>query len=220
MPRTKLPANTNSEFPLTNDPLFLALPFKRQRFVYNIFLQPVTGWSNTKCYEKAYNVTNRKSAGVEAHRLLNIPKIKACVDKIKQIYYTKMGFTTERILTELGAISYSDVGKYIDEDGLLIVNPKQLPEQARRAISGFEAVKQIDGTTRYKIRLWNKTEGLKQMIGVLGVSAPSKHEISGPNGTPIQHKVSHDIDLSGLSDEELNVLIKLINRKEKPMKDT
>lgn len=220
MPRTKLPAKTNSEFPLSDDPLFLALPFKRQRFVYNIFLQPVTGWSNTKCYKKAYNISNPNSAGVEAHKLLKDPKVKTCVDRIKQAYQQKMGFTAERILTELGAISYSDVGKYIDKNGLLIVNPKKLPEQVRRAISGFEAVRQLDGSTKYKIRLWNKTEGLKQMISVLGVSAPSKHEFSGPGGKPIEHKVSHDIDLSGLSDEELNVLIKLINRKEKPMNDT
>ena len=223
MPRTTKPKpickdkDYNGPFPLQDDPDFLSLKPQKQKFVHNIFLQPTTNWSNGKCYQDAYGNPNINSCHVCAHYLLNNDKIVAlCVEKIRLAYRESLNLTSERVLKELGCISFSDLVDFFDSDGFLIVHPRDLPEAARRAIAGFEALMQIDGSIKYKVKLWSKTEGLKQITSVLGMNAPikTKSEISGPGGGPIETKVTHTIDFSQLTDDELNVLLKLIDKQD------
>lgn len=205
-------------FPLNKDPQFTSLNHKQQKFVYNIYHQPVSGWSNTKCYQEAYQNPNYNTSAVEANRLLKHPKVIYCLQKLRESYYNILNVTSDRVLDELSAISFSDLADYFDENGNLIKHPKELPAKMRRAISGFTAVYMPDGSIHYKVTLWNKSDGLKQLRQMLAMDKPApaqKVEISGPNGKPIQI-MQQQMDLTVLSDTDVKNLYEILNKMGQP----
>ena len=213
--KTKIREKTyTGAFPLNKDPQFTSLNHKQQKFVYNIYHQPVSGWSNTKCYQEAYQNPNYNTSAVEANRLLKHPKVIYCLQKLRESYYNILNVTSDRVLDELSAISFSDLADYFDQDGHLIKHPKDLPAKMRRAISGFEAIAQIDGSMRYKVTLWNKSDGLKQLRQMLAMDKqppPQRIELTGKDGQPI--KVMHQqMDLSILTDTEVKHLYEILNK--------
>ena len=206
----------NGPFPLQDDPTFLSLIPNQQRFVYNLFLQPVSGWSNSKCYAEANSIEDITTIYSTASEYLRKPKIAYCVNKLRTEHTANLGYSTERILQEVAHLALSDLAEYFDEDGYLIVNPRDLPPAARRALSGITKSYDNEGNPRWKVTMWSKPEALKMMIGLKGMNTAQKVEISGPGGKPIEHKVTHSADLSGLSNRELDVLVKLIEKQGEP----
>lgn len=222
MARTRSPLQSkvyNGPFPLQNDKDFLSLNARQQKFVYNIFLQPTSHWSNTKCYQDAYQNPNYNTSAVEAHRLLKHPKVIACVSRLRAAYYEMLNVTPDRVLDELGVIAFSDLSDYFDDNGDLTVHPSQLPARARRAISGFQVINNLDGSKSYKVTLWNKSDGLKQLRQMLAMDKPSPQriEVSGPGGGPIRTTVdiNHKIDFTGLDKDEVMALYSIISKLEK-----
>lgn len=193
-------------FPLYKDKIYNSLTPEQQKFVYNIFLQPVTNWSNTQCFQDATTRDIMQStAYTYACELLKNPKIVHCVEKVKKHYRRQLRITPERILKEEASIAFSDVAKYFDENGYLIHNPAKLPSVIRRAISSVKRVSNNKtGQERYEVTLWNKGDSLSRLQKVMGMNSPTEHKIAGDINTTTT--VIHKIDLSSLSDYDISVL--------------
>lgn len=194
-PKPKQQPSSFRSFPLHDDPIFNELTAKQKKFVYNIFLQPITQWSNAQCYADAYDFDDYDNLD-EVHKnqcysgaSVNIrkPKISHCIAKIREAYHTELYTNADRILREEASIAYSDPAEFFDEDGYLILPIHKLPMQVRKSISGFEVIESPrTGITKYKVTLWNKGQSLGRLQSIAGMNAAQKHELSGPNGGPIE----------------------------------
>ena len=214
MARTKDP-KYNHGFPLTDDKDFLALSPQKQKFIYLYYLKPINHWNNARIWKAAYSREYVKdtSAWVRVSELVKNSKIVPLLQRITKHRVEQLNITTERILAEESYIAFSDFGDLFDENGLSIINPKDMPLHIRRAIKSVEEIT-VGVQIRYRVTLWSKSEALKRLQAILGMQAPKKHEFTGKGGAPISvdHTLTHKIDLSNLSDLELKVLEKLISR--------
>ena len=217
MARTKDP-KYNHNFPLIHDKDFLALSPQKQKFIYLYYLKPINGWNNARIYKTAFNRKDIKdmSAWVETSNLLKSPKIVPLLKRITEHRVEQLNITTERILAEESYIAFSDFSDLFDDDGLSIVNPKEMPLEIRKAIKSVEEVR-VGLETRYRVTLWSKSEALKRLQAITGMRPAKKLEVTGKDGQPLSmtHTLTHKIDLSGLSNDELKVLEKLVNRHTK-----
>lgn len=201
-------------FPLATDPKFLELTPKQQAFVHNVFLQPVSGWTNAKVYRVSHGIEKTpQNSSTTVHsgqywKLLRHPKIEPFIHRIKKHYANKLGVTAERILREEATIAFSDIAQFFDSSGHLLVHPSKLPAKVRRAISSVKAVHNKNGSITYEVQLWNKGAALQRLENLLGMNAPQKHEVSGPDGGPIE--ISARYDFSILSVEEKRTLHTLL----------
>lgn len=179
-----------NEFPLKNNPEFNKLTYREKRFIYNIFLKPITNWSNGKAYSEAYDNPNLNTSYVEASKLIKNPKISKFLEIIRESYNTELYTNADKILKEEANIAYSDPGELFDEDGDLILPIKKLPERVRKSIKGFEVIEnRYLNTTRYKVTLWDKGASLGRLESISGINAPKKYELSGPDGGPIRYDI-------------------------------
>lgn len=170
----------DSTFPLATDEIYNKLTPLKKLFVYHYYLKPVTGWNNTKIYQTIRpNVTDTTAPG-QASKLLKEPEVQHCIEKLTVLYNERLGYTPERILNELGALSFSDIGDYVDENGMTTINPKNIPASARRAIAGFEEI-HTDSGVRYKLKLWDKNSAIKQLVSMQGLAAPTKLDVINRN---------------------------------------
>lgn len=94
----------------------------------------------TAAYLKVYKCTPQEAA-TAASRLFRQPIMKAYLEAKLAPKLKKLDVTQERILREMAAIAFFDPGQIFDEHGRMLPIPK-LPEEVRRAISGFDYVKQ------------------------------------------------------------------------------
>lgn len=99
------------------------------------------------------------------------------------------GFTDKNIFRELAIISFSDLRKFINEDG----NLKKLSELSPLKIS--KAVKKIKHiinmntvtgieTTRTEYELYDKLPALNMAIAIKGIKAPEKIQFPDKDGNP------------------------------------
>lgn len=205
--RKKLPANYPS-FPLYNEEEYWLLTPNQQRFLFGYFLKPMTGKNNAQIYQEAYtrqgNTPRQTSAEAAASQMIHKnEKIKRLLAKLAKVHFERMHVSSQRIINEEKTIAFSDVAELFDKDGLLIKNPIQLPEHVRRAISGITEVTDKQGNVRFTIKLWSKSDSLRRLQKMKGMEKPTKHEITGPNGTPVQMQMTNDYDFTTLSDDEM-----------------
>lgn len=204
----------DSAFPLATDEIFNSLSEIEKKFVYYYYLKPVTGWGQARIYQECSPNITKASAVVMASVTLAKDDVKHCINKLTVLYNESLGLNTERILTELAGIAYSDITDYFEEkDGKVTcqVNPKNLPPHARRAISSFKEI-HTKFETYYEVKLWDKLSAIKQVREIQNIGTTQRMELSGPNGTPIQHQHTNMIDLTKLSNDEIDMLLKISNK--------
>ncbi len=211
--RTTLPVDP--AFPLSTDETFNGLTTIQKQFVYHYYLKPVTRWTNAKIYRYISPGTSATSASALVAHHLAKPEVKYCVNKLAKIYNDSLGITTDRILNELAGIAYSDITEFFVErdDGRITcqINPKELPPHARRAIKSFKEMWTADGIS-YEVTLWDKMGAIKQLREIKNIGTTQKMEVSGPDGMPIQHNHMHKIDLTLLSNKEIDSLLEISNK--------
>jgi len=212
MARTTPPTTYNHDFPLVRDRDFLNLSAKRRRFVYNYYLKPFTNWSDAACYKDAYcrpDMAQYNAANL-ACQLKKTKRVSKVLNKLEQIQLDQMGVTAQRLILEEQAIAHSDIVDLFDEDGDLVCHPNRIPEQIRRAISGFEVTEDpISGAKKYKFKLWNKGDALKRLEAIKGIGSTKKLELSGPGGAPIETSIKHSIDISVIDTDSLQTLVRI-----------
>jgi phage terminase small subunit len=127
----------------------------------------------------------KAGAGVEAVRLLRKPNVSAEIEAMKTATSKRHEITKDRLIREVARAAFVDPGAYFDSHG----NPIEiceLPEGARRALSGFEFYEDFEGKgesrkavgyTR-KIKWHDKTTAQRLLAQLLGFLVEKK-EING-----------------------------------------
>lgn len=212
MARTK-DLKFNHDFPLIEDEAFLNLNSHQQKFMYFKYLQPMTNWTNARVYKEAYNKPelDTTAASNRSYETTLTKAISPLLRKLSKYRIEQLNITTERILAEESYIAFSDFSELFDERGLSIINPKEMPVHVRRAIKSVEEIT-LGLQTRYKVTFWSKSDALRRLQAVKGMISPKRHELTGKGGAPLSvvHTLTHKIDLSDLTQVELDVLDKLI----------
>ena len=201
-------------FPLAKDPIYNSLSSAKQKFVYLYYLKPITGLANYQIYKQIRPLVTVASAQILSGKWLKDPNICHCLSALQKEHNERLGYTAERLQTELASLAFSDIANYLNEDGYLTTNPHELPPSARAAISSFETTQDKYGDVIYKIRQWSKPEAIKQLVKMQGLEAPKKHEFSGPGGGPINMSVTKKVDLSHLDNDELDLLCKIVEKNQ------
>jgi len=210
MARTRFPKTKplSKTFPLHRDKTYQSLTVEQQKFVYNIFLKPVTNWTNVQCYLDATTRNIKKStANTYTSELLKTPKIIHCIKLLKLHYRRRLRLTPERILKEEASIALSRVGEFFDDNGYLICAPNKLPMHVQRAIKGFKRVRNDNtGIDRWEVELWDKGASLKRVQSLMGMNAPQQHKHKLGGSVAVEATIAPKVDLSGLSMDELQAL--------------
>lgn len=139
------------------------------------------------------------SAYSQGHDLLKHPEVSECLAKAMDRRAQRTQITADKVLQELALIAFADIGDAIDVDDnghVVIKNLKELPPESRRAIGKIsqkttmslgngkdqEPVEKVQQGIEYH----SKVAALKMLVDHLGLSAPQKHEHSGPGGGAIK----------------------------------
>lgn len=157
-----------------------------------------------------------KSAAVAASRLLKKANIQAEIAKLRDKSLAKLEITRDWVLNELKLVASSRGSMFWNPDG----SPKDitdLDDVADACIAGYEAVELFDGSQGdqkhvtglvKKVKLNDKLRAL-EMLGKHLKLFTDKVELTGEDGGPIQTQ-SVPVDLSSLTDEELEQLAKIV----------
>lgn len=146
-----------------------------------------------------------KNAGAQGFENLKKPEIQARIARLVEERFAAADLSAEKVIAELCAIGFSDIGELFDANGALL-SADQMPAAARRFVSSIEVVElkgNPDDEPQYvkKVRLWDKPKAL-EMLGKYLKILTENHILTGPNGGPIQTQ-NHSIPLSELTDDEL-----------------
>ena len=198
------------QLPFADDPDFLCLSDKQKRFVYAYSIKGVLNWSLADCARFAvanwaWSDTNAAVAAFRWKSKLIPAKFFILADNFS---LENLGITIENILKEETNIAFSDIGDYIDETGFIKngAQLKELPAHVRRAISSLEIIETPIGP-KTKVSLWDKGSSLSRLQKAQGIGTTTRLELTGADGGPIQ--LSPNLDLSDLSNKELEILLKL-----------
>lgn len=126
---------------------------------------------------------SKKTAGSQGHRLMKNVEIAALVEKGREKAEQNAEVTFERIVQEYKRLALLDPAEMFDVDGNLL-QIHEMPEDARRAISGFDSAR-IEGGKKLKateiirkVRLADKRAALDSLSKQLGYEKPTEHNVT------------------------------------------
>ncbi|WP_206540419.1 terminase small subunit [Leisingera sp. ANG-M7] len=139
---------------------------------------------------------SEKTAGRQGFDLLKKPEIQKAVQEGMERRAERTEITQDRVLQELAKVAFSDLRKVLTPGGALI-DAQDWDDDVAGFISSVEVVKKPSGEQDeegrpivehvHKIRAWDKMAALEKLGKHLGMFVDrSKHEVSGPDGGPIQ----------------------------------
>lgn len=111
--------------------------------------------------------------------------------------HAETGISTARFLQELSRLALLDPKDAFEAGSLSLLAIDKIPEDIRRCIQSVSPVK----GGGFKVTFYDKTKALSMVGQYLGAFI-QKHELTGPNGGPIQTEGS-GVDLSNLSTDDL-----------------
>jgi phage terminase small subunit len=176
----------------------MSLTPKQQRFVDEYLID----LNATAAYQRAGYVAKGNAAEVNASRLLRNAKVQAAIQAGQEKRAEKSGVKAEQVLAELALIAFSDVGQVLDfsRNEPRLRPASEISEAARRSISSVKVKRYTEGhgdeareveVTEFK--LWSKDGALQQLGRHLGLFV-ERHEHTGRNGGPIEHRVMDDAE--------------------------
>lgn len=148
-------------------------------------------------YTEVYGPTKRPD--VSASKLFAKPIVQRAVEERTQQAIARAGVRNLRVLEELAAIAFFDPADIFENGDLRPIG--EMPEKARRALASIEVEDLYEGRgesreyigTLRKVKHWPKIDALTKLGQYLKLFT-EKHEISGPNGGPIETKEVSDLD--------------------------
>jgi len=169
---------------------------------------------------------SKRTAGSIGEENLKKPEIKAAIDAGLEELRKKAAVTVEQIIAEYKRIAFADIKNFLefktvkaivghDKDGSPIfgyqniVEVKPSDKVDGRVISEVSISK--DGTFKFKL---HDKKGALDALGKHLQMFIEKHEHTGADGGPIETSIK--FDLTQLSDEELNLLERIINKSTSP----
>lgn len=118
---------------------------------------------------------NDNSLRKQGWRLINEPAVKARIDQLRADLIQELQITQRAVLAEYKRIAFFDIGQCFDESGNLLPM-SQIPEDARRALAGFEFIKKEMGSgedammiEERKVKATSKTDALAKLGAHLGM---------------------------------------------------
>jgi phage terminase small subunit len=139
---------------------------------------------------------SEKTAASQGQRLLTNVEIQKLVQRGMDERGERTEITQDRVLQELAKVAFSDLRKVLTPGGALI-DAQDWDDDVAGFISSVEVVKKPSGEHDeegrpvvehvHKIKAWDKMAALEKLGKHLGMFVDrSKHEVSGPDGGPIQ----------------------------------
>lgn len=145
----------------------MALNPKQKLFVKHYLLT-----KSARAAAKAAGYSKRSAHSV-GPRLLAHADVAAAINKVLEKQVEKLELSADRILTELNRIALVDLGKAFDENGKLLPI-HEMPEDTRRAISGFEQEDLFLGRYTHKQKI-GLTSKVKTFDKVRALEALGRH---------------------------------------------
>lgn len=113
---------------------------------------------------------SKKTAFVQASRLLSNAKVSEYLDVRRQRIMNKLEISQERTMQEIGRIAFSDIRKLFNENGELLPF-KDLDEDSASVLASVETEELFEGTGKErhsigvsrKIKLHNKVSALEML---------------------------------------------------------
>jgi len=171
--------------PFRDDPEFLALTVKQQKFIIGYGLRDLRGWTWGDCAKFASPIPlTNAGASVSGGRLAQHKKILPFLRKWDRILVERFAQSADRIWQEEQSIAFSDIVDYLDEEGG--IDPaklKELPRSMTAAISSIEITYLENGNKRCKLKLWDKTAALGRLERMKNMNAPEKVIFAGVHAT-------------------------------------
>lgn len=142
-------------------------------------------------------------SNAQTSRLMRNPLIVAEIARLRMAAQKQrerdQKVTVARVTKELAAVAFSNLADLVDEHGKL--RPlADLPEDAQRAIASLAH----DG----KLTMHSKLTALRMLMDHLGMDAPRRAELSGPEGAPIKVE-----GVEGMSRAELEARFRELTEK-------
>jgi phage terminase small subunit len=145
-----------------------------------------------------------KSAHTIAHRLLKRSKIRDAIARRNAELMVELDFSPQRIVREIAMIAGVNLGNFvrIDNEGNPHIDLNGVKRHHLAAVCAVEGPIIEDGRVvkAPKIRVHDKLRALDMLAKIAALYPADRHELSGPNGGPIEHE--HRIDIESLGDED------------------
>ena len=165
-----------------------------------------THWNATRAAKDAGY--SEKCAKEQGYELLRNAVVRARIKRLTRHTLLELGVSRARVLKELALIAFLDPAAVYRDDGQLLPM-SEMPEEARRAVHKVKSFEEFEGRgddrelSGYirEIEFSPKKGALDTLAKHLGL-VTEKHEVSGPNGKPIETR-----DVTRLTDEQLEAKI-------------
>lgn len=125
-----------------------------------------------------------KAANNVGPRLLVNARVQAAIQQAMSRREKRTEITADRVLNELAKIAFSDLKDFVEfgPGGIKIKPSDQVDGTVLSEVSEMVA----KGSAVTSVKLHSKMKALELLSKHLGLAAPEKHELSGPNGGPIE----------------------------------
>ena len=154
-----------------------------------------------------------KRAAEMAYQLLQIPTVQRALDRSIEERLRKIGVHSERVLTEIARVAFSDLRKVYNADGSLKL-PTEWDDDTAAAISGVETFEKFQGRGENRtlightkrIKLFDKIRALELLARHLGILGNGKHrDEDGDEGV---ERVLTPLELSAKMFYLLEIMVK------------
>lgn len=134
----------------------------------------------------------KKNARVQGFNLLQIPHVRAAIDKALAAQEKRLDLSADRTLQEIAKLAFANIRGAFNDDGTL-KDIKDIPPEIMSVIAGIDVDELFEGRgsgreqigVSKRIKTHSKTEALK-MLGQYHKLFTEKHELSGPGGLPLK----------------------------------
>ncbi len=135
----------------------------------------LTDLNGTRAYRVAYPGASYAAARTNAGRLLALPAVAREVRAGRAAQRKRTRVTADRVVRELAAIAFSDIGDLFDSNGRPIP-VHRLDPVTRRAIAAV-SIGRVDGPAgvvreKFSVRFWDKLRALELLARYLGLDRP------------------------------------------------
>jgi phage terminase small subunit len=137
---------------------------RRRRFVAEYLIDR----NGTAAYRRAFPGAAYTTARTESSRLLANPNIRAEVDAARREHACRCRVSRDRIIRELAAVAFADIGDVIGDDWRPLPLT-EIPPAARRTVARLSIRRAPDGSESVSVVLCSKLAALDKLCRHLGL---------------------------------------------------
>ena len=135
----------------------------------------VADCNGTRAYRVAYPNASYAAARTNAGRLLALPAVAREVRAGRAAQRRRTRISADRVVRELAATAFSDIGDLFDPDGLP-QPPHLIDPIARLAVASLTVARTVSATgavtETFRVKLWDKLRALELLARHLGLARP------------------------------------------------